>query len=121
MTSAYVFTSGNRPDAYGYMDTYGGNCGIYLAGLQNPAIDTPPIINPDPDISCNFELSNDILDLGTVNRQSANTAMASVNIIGQCNGDATVELQSNPEQMDLGGLTIQLRFDNNSGQKKTGS
>lgn len=120
MSSAYVFSSGDRPDAYGYMDTYGGNnqCGVYLAGLVNPPIETPPIINPDPDISCNFELSYDTLDLGTVNQQTAQSATASVDVIGQCNGDSSVQLKSTPGEMEMGGLTINLRFDNGQSEKK---
>ena len=117
LSKVYVFSSGDRPDAYGYMDTYGGNCGVYMAGLQTPSIDTPPIINPDPDTSCNFELSHDILDLGNVNQQTAQSATASVDIIGQCNGDSSVQLRSTPPEMEMGGLTIRLSFDNGQSEK----
>lgn len=117
MKSVYVFSSGDRPDAYGYMDTYGNQCDMWIAGIQTPAIDTPPIINPDPDTSCNFELNHDILDLGSVNQQTAQSATASVDIIGECNGDSSVQLKSTPSEMEMGGLTVRLRFDNGQSEK----
>ena len=117
LTSVYVFHSGDKPVAYGYMDTYGSGCDGWIAGIQTPEIDTPPIINPDPDTACNFELSHDVLDLGNVNQQTAQTATAKVDIIGLCNGDSSVQLKSVPGEMTMGGLTIQLRFDSGTSEK----
>lgn len=114
--SAYVYHSGDTPLVRTYLDTYG--CDLWISGVGTLEIYSPPVVNPDPDTSCNFELSYDVLDLGNVNQQTAQSATASVDIIGQCDGDSSVQLKSTPSEMEMGGLTVNLRFDNGLSEKK---
>lgn len=113
----YVHGAGQAPNAIPYSDMYGLSCGDTAVVAVGESIPTDPIEPPIPDTVCNFDFDDNILDLGTVDQTSAAYASVSTNLNGYCNADASVDLEILPSTMEMGGLTIEMMFDNDSDEK----
>lgn len=113
----YVHGDGQSPNVLPYSDMYGLSCGDQAILSVGDPIPTDPIEPPTPDIVCNFDFDDNVLNLGTVDQTSAAYTSVSTNLNGYCNADASVDLEVLPSRMEMGGLTIELMFDNDSDEK----
>ncbi|MTC61467.1 hypothetical protein GKR50_15865 [Providencia rustigianii] len=103
----YAFSAGSVPTLY-----VGARCDG--DGVWDPVPSALPPLPPiEVETVCNFWLTDDELDLGTVDQHSAEDKYDSTNLSGECNENASVKLTVTPQYMDLGGLNIKMIFDDN--------
>ncbi|EPU3837523.1 hypothetical protein [Providencia stuartii] len=112
--SPYVFSAGNSPDVVPYIDHHNGPCGMKY-NLGDPPIYIPPIVDPNNDLVCNFDIDGDI-NLGTISSNSAGEYESTV-LTTQCNGDATitgsiVTADGSGNPYTQGGVTIWVPWEN---------
>jgi len=114
----YVHNAGMTPNSVPYTDIYGLNCGAVLG--VGTTLPSEPLVPETPNLSCNFSMSGDI-NLGSVDKTTALGTSGSTILQSICSGDAdviatirTTKDMSNVIQM--GGLTIPVTFDNNTGK-----
>lgn len=119
----YVHSSQDIPNARPYLQVDYSQCGTIFR-LGDPPLPTPPIIDPNETIACNFSIDGDI-NLGTVDTTTALGTQGSTKLYTQCNGSTSVTAtigKSNDRSTNIitnGGLTIPVYFDVSGGTSKT--
>lgn len=119
----YVHSSQDVPNARPYLQVDYSACGTIFR-LGDPPLPTPPIIDPNETVTCNFSINDDI-NLGTVDITTALGTQGSTKLYSQCNGSASVtatigkSTNRNSNIITKGGLTIPVYFDGYGGEPKT--
>lgn len=119
----YVHSSQDLPNARPYLQVDYSQCGTIFR-LGDPPLPTPPIIDPNETITCNFSMDGNI-NLGTVDTTTASGTKGSTKLYTQCNGSTSVTAtigKSTDRSTNIitkGGLTIPVYFDASGVTSKT--
>ena len=112
---SYVYSSQDVPNARPYLQVDYSQCGTIFR-LGDPPLVTPPVVDPNETIACNFSVDGNI-NLGTVDITNAAGTQGSTRLYSQCNGAASVVAKigksndRNSNIITIGGLTIPVYFD----------